>query len=209
MRRIVMPSPPRPASWCRRMHTADPGAVLCYNDYGLVKDRHYGESKRAAVLAMLQGLRQRGVPVHGLGIQSHLRTGDTFGPGLSRFILAVRDPGLSVYVTELDVDDSRFTGSTEDRDGAVAETYKRYLNLILATGSVSNIITWGVWDRPHLAGAAVISGPLAQRPLVFGPQREIKPASWVVEHCFERAWALHAENAQSSPQSLTSQAPAR
>jgi endo-1,4-beta-xylanase len=168
-------------------HKADPDAVLCYNDYGLEKDTPYGESRRTAVLSMLRGLRQRGVPVHGLGLQSHLRAGDTFGPGLSNFILAVRDLGLSVYVTELDVDDSRLTGSTEARDGTVAETYKRYLDLILATRAVPVILTWGVWDRPHLAGAAATSGPLAQRPLAFGPEGEIKPASWVVEHCLERA----------------------
>lgn len=168
-------------------HKADPDAVLCYNDYGLEGDTHYGESRRALVLAMLRGLKQRGVPVHGLGIQSHLHAGDTFGPGLSRFIQTVRDLGLSVYVTELDVDDSRLTGSTEARDGTVAETYKRYLDLILSTRSVSAILTWGVWDKPHLVGATTTSGPLAQRPLAFGPEGEIKPASWVVEHCLERA----------------------
>lgn len=168
-------------------HKADPDALLCYNDYGLEKDTPYGEGRRAAVLAMLRGLKQRGVPVHGLGIQSHLRAGDTFGPGLSRFILAVRDMGLSVHVTELDVDDSRLTGSVADRDNSVAGTYKRYLDLVLATRSVSTVIAWGVWDSPHIAGATLHNGPLAQRALVFGPRGEVKPASWVVEHCLERA----------------------
>ncbi|KPZ28101.1 Endo-1,4-beta-xylanase [Pseudomonas coronafaciens pv. zizaniae] len=135
----------------------------------------------------MRGLKQRGVPVHGLGIQSHLRAGDTFGPGLSRFILAVRDMGLSVHVTELDVDDSRLTGSVADRDNSVAGTYKRYLDLVLATRSVSTVIAWGVWDSPHIAGATLHNGPLAQRALVFGPRGEVKPASWVVEHCLERA----------------------
>lgn len=173
----------------RAAHQADPDAVLCYNDYGLENDTPDGESKRAAVLAMLVGFKKRGVPVHALGIQSHLRAGEThgFGPGLSRFIWAIRDLGLSVYVTELDVDDSRLSGSTAARDAIVAETYKRYLDLILATRSVSTIITWGVWDTAHRTGATATSGPLAERPLTFGPDGEIKPASWVVEHGFERA----------------------
>lgn len=173
----------------RAAHQADPDAMLCYNDYGLENDTPDGESKRAAVLAMLARFKKRGVPVHALGIQSHLRAGEThsFGPGLSRFIWAIRDLGLSVYVTELDVDDSRLSGSTAARDAIVAETYKRYLDLILATRSVSTIITWGVLDTPHRTGATATSGPLAERPLTFGPDGEIKPASWVVEHCFERA----------------------
>jgi len=171
----------------RAAHEADPDAVLCYNDYGLESDSRYGDSKRAAVLAMLQGLRQRGVPIGALGIQSHLRAGQGgdkqyFGNGLANFIATVRDLGLSVYVTELDVDDSRLTGSSEDRDGIVADTYKRYLNVVLGTRAVSAIITWGVWDTPHRTGATPSTGPLAQRPLVFAPQGEIKPASWVVEH---------------------------
>ncbi|MDR3432086.1 MAG: endo-1,4-beta-xylanase [Rouxiella aceris] len=171
-------------------HQADPDAVLCYNDYGLEKDNSYGESRRSAVFAMLQGLKQRGVPVHGLGIQSHLRVGDTFGPGLTRFIHAVRKLGLAVYVTELDVDSSRFSGNLKDRDGAVAATYKSYLELILATRSVSTIITWGVWDTPHIVGATLENGRVAQRPLVFGQQGEIKAASWVLEHGFEQAQRL-------------------
>ncbi len=40
-------------------HKADPDALLCYNDYGLEKDTHYGESRRTAVLAMLRSLKQR------------------------------------------------------------------------------------------------------------------------------------------------------
>ncbi|KAB7897472.1 1,4-beta-xylanase [Rouxiella sp. S1S-2] len=167
-------------------HKADPDAVLCYNDYGLETDTPYGEGRRTAILALLQGLKQRGVPVHGLGIQSHLRAGDTFGPGLTKFILAVHRLGMAVYVTELDVDDSHLTGSVAARDDIVAATYKRYLEAVLATKAVSTVITWGVWDRPHLVGATTTQARLAQRPLVFGPQGEIKPVSWVVEHCFEK-----------------------
>ena len=172
-------------------HEADPAAVLCYNDYGLESEGRYGDSKRAAVLAMLRGFRQRGVPVGALGIQSHLRASEggdkqRFGDGLASFITAVRNLGFSVYVTELDVDDSLLSGSDEARDGIVADTYKRYLNVVLGTRAVSAILTWGVWDTPHRTGATPGNGPLAQRPLVFGPQGEVKPASWVVEHGLQR-----------------------
>jgi endo-1,4-beta-xylanase len=50
---------------------------------------------------MLHGLRQRRAPVGALGIRSHLRAGgpDSFGPGLARFILDVKNLGLAVYIT--------------------------------------------------------------------------------------------------------------
>lgn len=166
-------------------HLADPDAVLCYNDYGLESDSPAGTRKRAAVLALLRTMKQRGVPVHALGIQSHLRAADphNFGPGLAAFLQQVHDLGLGIYITELDVDDSQLTGDVSQRDAVVADTYKRYLDLVLGTGTVSAVLTWGVWDTVHPTGATSSTGPSAQRPLVFGPQGTIKPASWVVEHC--------------------------
>lgn len=173
-------------------HAADPEAVLCYNDYGLEYDTPSGESKRTAVLAMLKGLRERNVPVHALGLQSHLRASNdaSFGPGLVGFIRAVYDLELAVYVTELDVDDSRIVGSVQEHDAVVATTYKRYLDLVLGTGAISTVITWGVWDWPHRTGTTPSGGDyLAQRPLVFGPEGTITPTSWVVAHCLRRGIA--------------------
>jgi endo-1,4-beta-xylanase len=169
-------------------HQADPKALLCYNDYGLESDAPYGQRKRTAVLGMLGDLRRRGVPVHALGIQSHLRAGDanSFGPGLAGFLREIRNLGLVVYVTELDVDDSHLDGDTAQRDAMVASTYKRYLELVLGSQSVSAVLTWGVWDTPHRTGATPSGGPLAQRALAFGSDGETKPASWVIEHAFER-----------------------
>ncbi|WP_419795169.1 endo-1,4-beta-xylanase [Pseudomonas palleroniana] len=172
-------------------HRADPDAVLCYNEYGLESDSPSGTRKRAAVLALLRSMKQRGVPVHALGIQSHLRAADphSFGPGLAAFLRQVHDLGIAIYITELDVDDSHVTGDVNQRDALVASTYKRYLDLVLGTGTVSAVLTWGVWDTVHRTGATPSTGPLAQRPLVFGPQGVIKPASWVVEHCLARRTA--------------------
>ena len=172
----------------RAAREADPAAVLCYNEYGLEADSDGGRAKRQAVLAMLRSLRQRGAPVGALGIQSHLRAGgaDGFGPGLARFILDVKNLGLAVYVTELDVDDSRLDPATGD--GMVAGVYKRYLDLVLGTGAVSVVLTWGVWDTPHYTAATPgQTGPMARRPLLFAPGGMVKDASWAAEHCFERA----------------------
>jgi len=174
---------------CRAAHEADPTAVLCYNDYGLEDDGANGQAKREAVLAMMRGLKLRGASIGALGIQSHLRAGgkDVFGPGLARFLLDVKALGIDVYITELDVDDSRVDPAL--RDGQVASVYKRYLDLVLGTGAVSAVLTWGVWDTQHYTGATGQSGPMAQRPLVFAPDGDLKDASWAVEHCLARSGA--------------------
>jgi endo-1,4-beta-xylanase len=170
---------------------ADPGAILTYNDWGLEYENHSDNPKRKAVLEMLRDLKKRGVPVGALGIQSHLRagTGEKFGYGLPDFIAAVHDLGMQVFITELDVDDSRFTGEEDDRDDVVADVYKRYLDLVFGTQAVPVVITWGAWDIPRVTGAVAVSGPKAKRPLLFEPPGTPKRAAFSVAHCFEHARA--------------------
>jgi endo-1,4-beta-xylanase len=161
---------------------ADPKALLCINDYGLENDDGGGPARREAMLSLLRGMLARGVPVGGVGLQSHLRAGgaDRFGPGLARFIGELAGLGLRVLITELDVDDSRLDGSDDEIDREVAGVYRRYLDLVLGTGAIEAVTSWGVWDNRHYTGATPPDGPPARRALVFGPEGEIKPASRAV-----------------------------
>lgn len=151
-------------------HLADPNVILTYNDFGLEYENRADNAKRKAVLAMLRDLKKRGVPVQALGMQSHLRagTGEDFGGNLTHFIAEVHDLGLKVYVTELDVDDSHLSVEGIARDAAIADVYQRYLDLVLGTGCVSTVITWGAWDLAKPTGAENVSAPSAQKPLLFG-----------------------------------------
>jgi endo-1,4-beta-xylanase len=172
---------------------ADPAAVLTYNDYGLEYENRSDTPKRAAVLAMLRDLKARGVPIGALGIQSHLRagTGEKFGDDLPRFLSEVRALGLRVYLTELDVDDSHLTTEGDARDQQIADVYKRYLDLVLATGAVSVVITWGAWDIAKATGAEATSGPTAQRPLLFSADGKPKADAFAVAQSFRQAPKQH------------------
>ena len=166
---------------------ADPTAILTYNDFGLEYENRSDNAKRKIVLAMLSDLKKRGVPVGALGLQSHLRagTGENFGYDLPKFIAEVRDLGLEVFVTELDVDDSHLTVEGDARDEAIADVYKRYLDLVLSTASVSVVITWGAWDIAKATGAEAVSGPKAERPLLFAPGGSPKPDAFAVARSFQ------------------------
>jgi endo-1,4-beta-xylanase len=168
---------------------ADPSAILTYNDFGLEYENHSDNAKRKAVLAMLRDLKRRGVPIRALGLQSHLRagTGENFGNDLPKFIAEVRDLGLEVFVTELDVDDSHLMVEEEARDEVIADVYKRYLDLVLATASVSVVITWGAWDIARVTGAVATTGPKAERPLLFAPGGFPKPDAISVARSFQHA----------------------
>ena len=54
---------------------ADPAATLVYNDFGTDYADARSQTKRAAVLQLLRGLKERNVPVDALGIQAHLLAG--------------------------------------------------------------------------------------------------------------------------------------
>jgi len=142
---------------------------------------------------MLRDLKRRGVPVEALGLQSHLRagTGERFGEGLPRFLQDIRELGLQIFITEMDVDDSKVAVEGEERDAIVADVYKRYLDLVLSTGTISTVITWGVWDIPRVTGAEVATKPVAERPLLFDSTGEPKAAAMAVADCFRRAPMAH------------------
>lgn len=173
-------------------HKADPKAVLSYNDYGLEYANRVDTAKRQTVLTMLRELKKRGVPITALGMQSHLRaTGEKFGPDLADFIHEVHSMGLECWVTELDVDDSRVIAADDhSRDMQVADVYKQYLDLVLGTGCVNTVVTWGVWDQVRAVGAeAGVATNIgkSQRPLLFDSNGQPKQAAWDAAESFREA----------------------
>jgi endo-1,4-beta-xylanase len=83
----------------RYAHEADPDARLFYNDYDLESN----PVKRRAVLAWLQTMRRRGVPVQGLGLQMHLSIVSPENTQLAEALRDAQGTGLTLHLSELDV----------------------------------------------------------------------------------------------------------
>lgn len=83
----------------RYAHEADPDALLFYNDYELESNL----VKRRAVVAWLQTMQQRGVPVHGLGLQMHISIVHPENTQLAEALRAVQQTGLKLHLSEIDV----------------------------------------------------------------------------------------------------------
>jgi endo-1,4-beta-xylanase len=129
---------------------ADPSAMLYYNSnpapYGRPGDRKHFEG----VIALLERLKGRDVPVHGLGLQGHLVAAldDQFDEQiLVWFFEQAADLGLEVMITELDVTDKWMPPDVALRDQRVAATYRRFLDIALAFPAVKGVLTWGLSDR--------------------------------------------------------------
>ncbi len=176
---------------------ADPQALLTYNDYGIEPETHAGEQKREAVIEMLRRMVARRVPLDAVGVQSHIAAAvstdgnksaaSQVGAGLMRFIAAVRELGLQVFVTEMDVNDRALAADEPGRDAAVAAAYRQYLEMVLGDPAVRLVLTWGITDRytwlGHEDGRA--DGKL-ERPLPFDAEGKAKAAFFAMRGAFDQ-----------------------
>lgn len=164
----------------RTARRVDPTALLCYNDYDIEGEDSKSAAKRAAVLELLRGFQQRGVPIDAVGIQSHLSAGPRYhyGSGLQGFMQAVQAMGLKIMITEMDVRDRDLSADVPTRDEAVAGVYRDYLNLTLANPDVIALLTWGITDKYTWLNDARNGRPdkVQARPLPFDADLRPVPA---------------------------------
>lgn len=82
----------------RYAHEADPDARLFYNDFGQEK---YPE-KMDSIVAMIADFKNRGVPIHGIGLQMHLEMATTEAM-IAKALKKAAGTGLLVHISELDI----------------------------------------------------------------------------------------------------------
>jgi endo-1,4-beta-xylanase len=160
---------------------ADPSAKLTYNDYDIELDTPEQTAKRDQVMILLRRLKARKVPIHAVGIQSHLHAdGAQAGAGLRSFIRDVKKMELEVYVTELDVNTRALDGGSEVQDEAVAKVYRDYLGMVLPEPNVAVVLTWGITDAHTWLNSkapwAQRKDGARQRPLPFDEELHPTPA---------------------------------
>ena len=126
-------------------HEADPAAKLYYNDFGL----ELGGPKTDAVYNLVRDLKNKGVPIDGVGFQTHLINGASppaakFQPILQRFA----ELGLDVAVTEFDdavkLTDGQASAAALEQQ---AVTYRGYLGVCLAVVRCRSFTIWGFTDK--------------------------------------------------------------
>ncbi len=79
-------------------HQADPNAQLFYNDYNTEN-----ATKREKIYQLVKGLKEKGVPINGVGLQGHWSLYEPSASELEESITKFASLGLKVQITELDV----------------------------------------------------------------------------------------------------------
>jgi endo-1,4-beta-xylanase len=127
-------------------HAADPDAQLFVNDDWL--EYPQCAQKRAIYLRLIESWLTRGVPIHGFGLEAHLRPDVAFDAvAYRRFLAELAGLGLTIHVTEFDVIDRNLPADISARDRMVAETAARYLDVVLDEPAVRAVLTWGLSDQ--------------------------------------------------------------
>ena len=175
-------------------HAADPSALLTYNDGLLEMAGPAFKSRRKALLALLDRLIARKVPIQAVGLQSHIRldTGKFEPDVFEAFLQQIADRGLKILITELDVLDDGTGPGIAERDAAVASMYSHLLEVALQQRAVVSVVTWGLSDRytwlsPTVSPDLGLRPGPPRRPLPFDADFRPKPAYEAILAAFRAA----------------------
>jgi endo-1,4-beta-xylanase len=150
-------------------HEADPQAVLFYNDYNMD-----GMSEKAdRCYKWIKQLLGRGVPIHGVGLQYHVRMDKHPQPSeVTQNIRRFNDLGLIVHITELDVWLPKNAARAEFQQQA--DIYRGVFEAALAAPKCQAVVLWGFTDR--YSWVPGISNGTYDHALIFDRDYRPKPA---------------------------------
>ena len=123
----------------RAAAAADPRALLVWNETYLEVSNGFGQNKRTAMLALLDRMLARGVPIQGIGLEAHLRAEQAAVLGdasYEAFLGQLARRGMKIFITELDVQDVTLPADPGARDQAVAAVYNKFLTATLRQPAV-------------------------------------------------------------------------
>lgn len=157
------------------VHEADPDAKLYYNDYGA----EGMNSKSDFIYNLVKGMQDRGIPIHGVGMQCHFKYDQllteevTLAKDIDKNIKRLGALGLEVAFTEIDIAIPKPV--SQEKYQLQAITYGNLLKIALNNTPVfKSFMIWGItdkytWIRTHSSGND-------DDPLLYTADYQKKPA---------------------------------
>ena len=177
----------------RTAHEADPAAELYYNDYSMSKPE-----KREAVCRLVKRLKEKGLRIDGVGMQSHNGLDYPDLKDYEKSIDAFAACGVKVLITELDINvlpnPEGFGGAAVEQNFEFQQKYNPYPNGLPKDkqkeldkrwtdlfkiyykhrAQIGRITVWGVCDENSWLNGWPIAGR-TNYPLLFDRNYEAKP----------------------------------
>jgi beta-glucosidase len=163
----------------RAAHDVAPQAKLFINDYDTTEPR-----KRRFLYNLVRDLRQRGVPVDGVGHQMHSDITKPSAAAIVETINLFSALGVDNQVTELDL--SLYSDRTSSYpvigDELLRQQAQRYRDFFQAfrqlKGKISSVTFWGMADDHTWLKSYFIRR--LDLPLLFDEKLQAKPAYWAI-----------------------------
>jgi endo-1,4-beta-xylanase len=168
-------------------HAADPNAKLFYNDYNTEN-----AVKRERIYQLLKKLKEKGVPINGVGLQGHWSIYEPSEADLEESITKFASLGLEVHFTEVDVSvyakrherssepfkgKAEFTDEMNDKQAAhykmLFEVFRKHKD------KITSVTFWNLSDKYSWLDNFPIRGR-KDFPLLFDVNHQPKKAYWEV-----------------------------
>jgi endo-1,4-beta-xylanase len=153
-------------------HQADPTAKLYWNDFGLDSDLN----KLNFTLHLVAQLQGQGVPIDGIGFQTHISWTSPSADMMRQAVAMVNGYDVDVWVTELDITmsgrGSVYTNFLAQRQ---ASRYSEVVEVFSGAKRLVGISTWGIYD-----GSSWLHQPAQNKftwPLLFDMNYDPKPCA--------------------------------
>lgn len=163
-------------------HEADPGALLFYNEYNDVIS-----NKRMKIYDLVKGMKDRGIPIHGIGLQGHFSIYFPSIDDIRRSIETFAQLGVKIQLTEMDISLFQFQDHRTDIKKPTAEMllkqaelYENVFEVLRTYRDIVNGVTfWGVADDYTWLDDFPVEGR-KDWPLIFDENSEPKPAYYAI-----------------------------
>lgn len=168
-------------------HAADPDALLFYNDYNEIDP-----VKRKKIIELVNRLRSKGVPVHGIGLQAHWSIFAPSAEVLDKTLQDFSSVGLPLHITELDISvykkegrrdripSDTLTAYTPERDAMQTDMYERIFKAFRKyRSSIRSVTFWNISDRRSWLDNFPVIGR-KDHPLLFDASLQPKKAFYKV-----------------------------
>lgn len=166
----------------RTAHEVDPNALLFYNDYNATHPQ-----KRDKIYTLVKSMLDKGVPIHGIGMQGHWNIAAPSVEQIREAIEKYASLGVKLHITELDVSvfpwNDKRTELKEPEEGMMekqAKAYEAYFSLLREYRDVIQTVTfWGAADDYTWLDDFPVRGR-KNWPFVFDTKHQPKEAFWKI-----------------------------
>jgi endo-1,4-beta-xylanase len=132
----------------KKAREVSPTTKLIFSEEGMYYSRDDLKIKRQSFEQLVFSLLDRGVPIDGIAIQGHILGQFNLDvEGFSRTLEKFKKAGLSICISEMDVNDNSYPTNATMRDALVAAKIYEFLKIVTDVVRPTSIHVFGVTDK--------------------------------------------------------------